>query len=384
MKQLQVTVPRKNRKKAEEILGDYSSDVSSNSAESNGNPVTEFTLTVESGDIDELTEALKSVKEIESGELSIRVLDQESLIRKGSTTRGSSSILSQEELYSQAQESSTFNMAQWGLIALSAVIASLGLAADNIVVVVGAMMVAPILSPFISGALSLAVGDSNLLFESVKTGVLSVLLAIFMAFLVMLPFPVGYTPALGLVSTPSVVSVMLALLVGGAAALTFATGLRDEIAGVAVAIALIPPIASIGIGLSMMDIGMVMNAGAVAGMNILSVIIAGFTSFKLIGVRPPTYYREEQAEKISFIVPAAVIIFLLIAAPIAYSTYIGHNTGTDVRHVAQQSFGDQFIQVKDVNDHKVVYVVGKVDKQRFLEKLPESVDVSVVELSRIN
>ena len=110
---------------------------------------------------------------------------------------------------------------------------------------------------------------------------------------------------------------LLSLFVGAAAALTFVTGMRDEMAGVAVAIALIPPIASIGIGISSLNTGLVLDALTLAVMNILSIISAGFVVFRLIGVKPSTYHKKKQAEKMRYILPLTVLILLVLSLPAA-------------------------------------------------------------------
>ncbi len=214
MRQLQVTVPAGSKGEVKEILEDYSSDVSSSNVERDGSQAIEFTVSVESDEIDSLTEELKGIEELDSGELSIRVLEQESLIEKGQKTKGSSSILSQEEIYSKAQESSRFNRAQWGLIGVSAAIAAYGLALDNVIVVVGAMMLAPLLSPFVSGAISLVVGDSALMRDALISGLESVLIAVIIAYVAVLPFPVELNSTMKLVVSHSILTVLLSLLVG--------------------------------------------------------------------------------------------------------------------------------------------------------------------------
>jgi uncharacterized hydrophobic protein (TIGR00341 family) len=245
---------------------------------------------------------------------------QESLIRKGQQTRGSKSKLSQAEIYSHAQESAEFKTAEWALVGISAVIATFGLAADNLIAVIGAMMVAPILSPFISGALSVAVGDRKLFVNSVKTGLTSFLLAITASSLAALPFKISANPTLVLVSTPSINGLLLSLFVGAAAALTFVTGMRDEMAGVAVAIALIPPIASTGIGISTLDSGLVIGSVTLGLINMVSIIASGFICFRLMGVTPSNYYRKKQAEKMAYILPLAVCILLSASFVLALSS----------------------------------------------------------------
>lgn len=387
MKQLQVSVPKKLKDEADEILENYSSDISSNEAEKNDKKIVEFTVTAESEDIDELSQDLKDIEDMENGDLAIRVIKQESLIRKGQETRGSSSILSQEELYSKAQESAEFDTAQWGLIGLSSIIAAFGLASDNLIVVIGAMMLAPLLSPFVSGALSLTVGDRKLMVTSLKAGIVSVLIAIVLSFVAVIPFPVNMNPTLQLVSTPSIMSILLAVFVGAAAALTFATGLRDEIAGVAVAIALVPPISSIGIGLRMADIGLVVNASTVASMNMLAVIISGYLCFTILGLKPSTYYKKKQAQQIKYLVPVALLIFSLLAAPVAYSSYQNYEdyiSDNKLEKEANEFLGNKLLKIDLESSPAVFHVVGEVNTTEFKETLAIEREISVIQLQRIN
>jgi len=324
---------------------------------------------------------------MENGDLSIRVIKQESLIRKGQETRGSSSILSQEELYSKAQESADFNKAQWGLVGLSSVIAAFGLASDNLIAVIGAMMLAPLLSPFVSGALSLTVGDSKLMVSSLKAGMLSVVVAVVLSFLAVIPFPVSMNPTLQLVSTPSVIGILLSVFVGAAAALTFVTGLRDEIAGVAVAIALVPPIASIGLGLKMADMALVKNASTVASMNMLAVIISGYLCFTVLGLKPSTYYKKKQAKKIKYIVPMALLVFSLLAAPVAYSSYQSYEdyiSESQLQEDANKFFGDKLLQTNIDGSKFVFYVVGEVNKTEFRQKYSNEREIRIIQLQRIS
>ncbi|MFB6144054.1 MAG: TIGR00341 family protein [Candidatus Nanohaloarchaea archaeon] len=377
MKNLQVTVPRKFKSDAKETLEEFSSDLSSSEVEKDETKSVEFSVTVDSNDIDDLTEELKGITDLKSGELSIRVLDQESLIKKGQKTRGSMSTLSQEEIYSKAQEFSGFAGAQWGLIAVSSAIAAYGLALDNLIVVIGAMMLAPILSPFVSGALSLAVGDSSLMKASLRAGVLSVLLAVAVAYVAVLPFPVSVNPTMGLVVSPGILTVLLSLLVGSAAALTFSTGLRDQVAGVAVAIALVPPLAAVGIGLKMQSLQFSIEAASIAIINILSVLVSGFLTFKLLGMKPSTYYRKKEAEKLRYLVPAALILLLALAAPVVYSSfqdYQSYVAEEQFRDTAESYFGDALLKMDLAEDSATLYVVGRFNASEFRRSVNRSVE----------
>lgn len=94
MRQLQVTVPEEFSDEGKEVIEGFSSDVNSSNIDRDDYRAVEVSATVDSEDIDELTEDLKGIEGIDSGKLTIRVLDQESLIEKGQKTKGSFSALS--------------------------------------------------------------------------------------------------------------------------------------------------------------------------------------------------------------------------------------------------------------------------------------------------
>jgi uncharacterized hydrophobic protein (TIGR00341 family) len=385
VRQLQITVPKKQARPAKDVLKEYSTDITSNEGQNESEEeVIEFKVTVESDQIDELTKELKDIKEIKQGKLSIRVIDQESLIEKGQETKGSSSNLSQEEIYSQAQQFSGFDKAEWGLIAVSSAIAAYGLALDNVIVVIGAMMLAPILSPFVSGAISVAVGDKSLMFSSIKSGLLSVALAIVVSFTASSVIPVSTTPTLELVSTPGTLTAVLSLLVGSAAALSFATGLRDQVAGVAVAIALVPPLAAVGIGLRLGNPTFIANAGSVALINISSVLLSGFFTLKLLGLKPSTYYKKKEAHDLHYVLPVAFVVLMVLTVPIVLTSLDSPQSfivQQEIENAASDHFGDQLLEVRFGDDKVRVLVLGSVDEAAFKSKVTDRVDLEVVELS---
>lgn len=312
MKQIQVNVPEDNSDVAKEVLEDHSSDVYSVEGRSRDEDIVVFHATIDSSDLDEIVSELKSIKDIESGELVIRIFEEQSLIEKGQKTRGSSSMLSQEEVYSKAQESATFNKAQWALMGLSSAIAAYGLMLNNLAVVIGAMMLAPILSPMVSSAISLTIGDRSLLRKAFRTSIFSIPMAVFIAMISVAPFDFAVNETMNLIVSAGVENMILSLFVGSAAALAFVTGLRDQIAGVAVAIALVPPLAATGVGLTMQDLLFASRAFSIALVNLLAVLVSGSVSLKLLGFSPSTYYKQQSAEKMKYIFPVSIGVMVLV------------------------------------------------------------------------
>ncbi|PSH00531.1 MAG: TIGR00341 family protein [Nanohaloarchaea archaeon SW_7_46_7] len=382
MRQVQITVPEEFDGEVDEVLDQYTNDITSNEAEKQGTEVIEFTATVDDDEIDELTEDLKET-DIESGDLYIRVLEQESLIEKGQKTKGSASLLSQEEIYSKAQEFSGFSKAQWALVGLSSAIAAYGLILNNLIVVIGAMMLAPMLSPLVSGAISMVIGDSKLMKKSLVSGLMSFLLAIAISYIAVLPFPVTMNSALQTIVSFGFPVIILSFLVGAAAAFTFATGFRDQIAGVAVAVALVPPLAASGIGLRIQNPVYALHASSIAAINILAVLISGYVSFKAIGLSPTSYYKQKEADKLRKIVPVALIILLVFIAPIGYTTfqdYQGYGSEQEIRQDAQAFFSDDLVSVEFSDSQVRVMVVGDHNETEFRNSLPEDMKVRIIEI----
>jgi len=321
VKQLQINTPSSSKDDVESVLEDYSSDIFSVEAEKSNEDTKIFYATVDSSDIDEITEELKSIKDIEVGDLGIRVITQDTLIEKGQKTRGSSSKLSQEEVYSKAQESASFNSPQWILMGLSSAIASYGLMLDNIAVVIGAMMLAPVLSPMVSSSIAVTIGDTSLMKKGLFTAFGGVIMAVTVSALSIIPFTVEINSTMNTIVSAGSPNLILSLFVGSAAALAFVTGYRDQIAGVAVAVALVPPLAATGIGLTLEDQLFTLNAFSIAVINLLSVLISGSISLKLLGFEPSTYYKKKNAEKLRFILPVSIILMAIVAAILLFNPY---------------------------------------------------------------
>lgn len=321
MKQLQVNTPASSSDEVKEVLDEYSSDIFSVEADKDQEDTTVFYATVDSSDIDAITKEVKSIKEIEVGDLGIRVIKQDSLIEKGQKTRGSSSKLSQEEVYSKAQESATFNRPQWVLMGLSSAIAAYGLILDNIAVVIGAMMLAPVLAPIVSSSIAVTVGDIKMMKKGLFSALGGVFTAIAISSISVLPFTVEINSTMNTIVSAGVPNLVLSLFVGSAAALAFVTGYRDQIAGVAVAVALVPPLAATGIGITLGDRLFSLNALSIAVINLLAVLISGSISLKLLGFRPSTYYKKKNAKKLRFILPASIILMATVAAVLLFNPY---------------------------------------------------------------
>jgi uncharacterized hydrophobic protein (TIGR00271 family) len=177
----------------------------------------------------------------------------------------------------------------WLILMLSGAIAALGLALDSSAVVIGAMLVAPLLAPIVGLSLALAVGDARLALQcsAVVGGSLVIVVATAAGLTATLPF---HTLTLEISSRirPTTLDLGVAVCSGLVAALvTLARGKRlsAAIPGVAVAVALIPPLAVAGFGMAAgWQAEVVWGALLLLGANLAGIVLSGVAVFLVVGM----------------------------------------------------------------------------------------------------
>ena len=175
------------------------------------------------------------------------------------------------------------------LVVMSCVIATLGLLVDSAAIIIGAMLVAPLMSPIIGMGLSSITGNSRLLRDAASALLRGALLAVLISFLI--TFANRYLPFIVLQSLPQEVlsrtnpgPIDLGVALAGGLAAAFALAMPNisaALPGVAIATALMPPLCTVGIGLAMgrMDVA----GGATLLFTTNSVTIAFASSLDHIG-----------------------------------------------------------------------------------------------------
>lgn len=203
-----------------------------------------------------------------------------------------------ESLYKEVQKNSRLDMNYLVLVMLSTIVAAIGLIENNVAVVIGAMVIAPLLGPNLAFGLGTALGDLSLMKNSLKTlfaGVfLAISLSVFMG--VVWPFPLT-SPELISRTDAGLDSIALAFASGAAAALSLSTGLPSVLVGVMVAVALLPPAATFGLMLGHARIDLAAGAALLLAVNVVSVNLACKLVFLIKGVRPRTWWEKEKANK---------------------------------------------------------------------------------------
>lgn len=225
----------------------------------------------------------------------------------------SAAIAAREALYENVEKSSRLDQNFVVLVILSTVVAAIGLIENNVAVVVGAMVIAPLLGPNLALSLGTALGDVPLMRKSVQTLFAGLLLATFLAVLTGVLWPATLSsPELMARTEVGLDSVALALASGAAAALSLTTGLSSVLVGVMVAVALLPPAATLGIMLGQGNVNLAIGAGLLLAVNIVCVNLASKVVFFVKGISPRTWLEKEKAKRAMVVYVAGWLVALLI------------------------------------------------------------------------
>lgn len=201
------------------------------------------------------------------------------------------------ETYVRIRRNSRPEVSFYVLIALAAAIAGAGLLLNSPAVVIGAMLVAPLMSPIVGTGMAMVLGDAGFLRKALSTVLQGTLLAIVVGMLVGLVQIGGdQLPAEVLGRTaPSLLDLCVALFSGlaGAYALCYSQA-AGALPGVSISAALVPPLAVVGICLVTGHFVLAGGALLLFGTNLITIAAASGLVFFLLGFRPTTAAKARQ------------------------------------------------------------------------------------------
>jgi uncharacterized hydrophobic protein (TIGR00271 family) len=172
---------------------------------------------------------------------------------------------------------------------LSVLMATFGLIINNSSVIIGSMLVAPLLSPVLSLALSVIISDFRLLYRSfwtlTKAVIFSVPVSALATLFLLQELGPAYNPEILSRTEPSIVFAAIGLVAGMAASFAMIKpGLNAALPGVAISVALIPPLGVTGIGLARLDWNLISNSLILFVINIAAIMFASMIIFSLMNL----------------------------------------------------------------------------------------------------
>lgn len=202
---------------------------------------------------------------------------------------------------------------------LATVIATLGVLTDSTAVVIGAMVVAPLMLPLLAAGLSLGMGWPRRLVRSLALAALGIVLAVGVAFVLVRALGMGIDlQANSQVSSriaPTVPDLLIAVASGAAGAFALSRrNLGTALPGVAIAIALVPPLAVLATCLEQGAWSAAAGAGLLFLTNIVCMVAAAGLTFVLTGVVPLSSLETNQERVGAWGVGVGVAAGLVVCA----------------------------------------------------------------------
>lgn len=218
-----------------------------------------------------------------------------------------------KELFKLLRENSQTTGNYLVLMVLSTMIATFGLFGNSSPVVIGAMILAPLMAPIISLSMGMLRQDGLLIKNSLVTIFWGVLLGLLFSMIItwMTPLQILNDQILARIR-PNLLDLGVAVASGMAGAYAYSKEeIAKTLAGVAISVALVPPLAVAGIGLGWADWNVFFGAMLLLGTNLAGIVVAAALTFLTLGFSP--FRLAKKGLVISLILLAA------IATPLALS-----------------------------------------------------------------
>ena len=273
--------------------------------------------------------------------------------------------ISREELYARAQDLAPANSTFFAFLVLSTIIATTGLLLDSAATIIGAMVVAPLMGPAISASVGTILDDPEMASRGVALQVTGLLAAIAVAaamgwllqqtILIAPGLDIRTIPQVAERTSPNFLSLFLALGSGLAGSISIMRGSGSTLVGVAIAVALVPPAATSGLGLAFGLPGVALAAAVLVVVNLLAINISALVVFYLAGFKPLEAGRFEgvRASVFSRVVIIAVAIAVLSIA-LAGVTVATFQTQSFERQ--SQTTLEERVETADIEGVKLVSV----------------------------
>jgi len=220
-----------------------------------------------------------------------------------------------KELFISLRQSAKFSSVFIVLMVLSTLLATTGLFQSSAPVIIGAMILAPLMAPIISFAMGVLRGEKELLKESSTTLFLGIVTALLFSCLYTYMMPLNVlTDEMQSRLNPNVLDLMVAIISGVAGAYANAKSeVAKSLAGVAIAVALVPPLSVTGIGIGWGNWEVVYGSFLLFMTNLAGITLAASLTFLVLGFSPV----KRAGKGIVF----TTMFLVLITIPLFFSFY---------------------------------------------------------------
>ena len=294
--------------------------------------------------------------------------------------------IARQELEARAKELAPSLPTYLLMTVVSAVIATAGLLLDSPATVVGSMVIAPLIGPAMSAAVGSVIDDTEMFRRGVVLQVLGVILSVAAAtaFTIFVQttnlVPPGIDPLmLSEVEerlSPNFLSLAVAIGAGVAGAISLTAGVSAALVGVMIAVALIPPAATVGIGIAYSEPALALGSAVLVSVNILSINLSALVMLWYSGYRPENFFQRDEARTATLqrvvVLVGAIMALSLFLGGVTYDSYRMATAENDIRTAV-----DAELENPDYSEHELVELEVRAESQYVLFQRPQNVTVTV-------
>jgi len=259
--------------------------------------------------------------------------------------------IAREELTSKANDLAP-SMSNYALMTvISAIIATAGLLLDSPAVVVGSMVIAPLIGPAMTANVGTVVDDHEMFTHGVKLQAIGLGLAVASAtvFALLVRYanvipPLADVTSVGQIRervAPDFLSLIVALGAGAAGVVSLTSGVSTALVGVMIAVALIPPAATVGIGIAWGQPLVSLGSAVLLLVNVLSINLAVLVGLWYQGYRPEHWFQESDARSATVkrigVLVLSILVLSAFLGGVTFDSYQQATTEADIREAIQGS-----------------------------------------------
>ena len=223
-----------------------------------------------------------------------------------------------EELIERTDRYTHLNRDMIAITVVAAIVAIAGLFLNNVIIIIGAILLPPLLNPINALAVNANLGRPKKMLNSQISIIL--LLIIIIAVAAICTYVTNHF--ITLYSSEQIFSrtfvtpfdIVVALVLGVAAGLVFRTQLAENVFGVAISAALLPPATVAGIELAFFNFNDFLGALVLVLVNLFGLEMGSTVMFRILGVRPRNYYKKGEGKKNAVYSIVSLAILLLVLA----------------------------------------------------------------------
>lgn len=290
------------------------------------------------------------------------------------------------------------------LTVLSCIIATTGLLQGSVATIIGAMIVAPLMTPILAFSLGVIWGDMEIIrtsvFSLLKGAAIALVISTSIAFIIPME---EYSPEILSRTTPTMFDIIVALASGLVGAYGNANNrISNTLVGIAIAVALMPPLCTAGIGLGTFNISIASGAILLFVINLVSISFAGALVFWMMKIHPIASSAESVRKRAIYQIIISLLILISISFPIilymkkGYTANMATQTaakairselpGITILELQRESAGDSFYFTATVTGNEkpgIMEIDEIVKKANMADRRISSIRILFIQSSEI-